>query len=188
MSQTDELNPELAALRREIEDLRAELTALKQALGVPSGEALRERRGLLSLRCASVEVLDDEGTPVVRLSAGEAGGELQLRATASDTARAVMIATREGANLALCGRDGTPRAVLQSRDEGGGASFIDENGDLAAEVWGASEASWLSLLHEGRPAVVSVAAPQGGNVQVFDASDAVLAALPPNAPPLHSPE
>jgi hypothetical protein len=52
-------------------------------------------------------------------------------------------------NFALCAPDGKPRVVLQSRDEGGGISFVDGNGDLGAEVWGASEASWLSLLTMG---------------------------------------
>jgi hypothetical protein len=65
---------------------------------------------------------------------------------------------------------------------------VDGNGDLGAEVWGASEAAWFSLLHDGRLAVVAVAATQGGNVEVFDKNDVLLAALPANAVPLHSPE
>jgi hypothetical protein len=101
---------------------------------------------------------------------------------------AALMATPEGANFALCAHDGKPRVVLQSRDEGGGASFVDGNGELGAEMWGASEASWLSLLNNGQLAVVSVAATAGGNVEVFDKNDVLIAALPANAVPLHSPE
>ncbi len=165
MNRTGEVSSEVAALRREVEVLREELNALKQLLGMSRDEATSERQHPLALRCASLEVLGQNGAPV-----------------------AVLMATPEGANLALCAPDGKPRVVLQSRDEGGGASFVDGNGDLGAEMWGATEASWLSLLNDGRLAVVSVAASAGGNVEVFDQNDSLIAALPPNAVPLHSPE
>jgi hypothetical protein len=165
MNQADEASREIAALRREVAELRAELNALKQLLGASQGEVLRERQNPLALRCASLEVLGQNGAPL-----------------------AVLMATPEGSNFALCAPDGKPRVVLQSRDEGGGVSFVDGNGDLGAEVWGASEAAWFSLLHDGRLAVVAVAATQGGNVEVFDKNDVLLAALPANAVPLHSPE
>jgi hypothetical protein len=165
MNGVDEASREIVALRREVETLREELNALKRLLGAAPNEALSERQNPLALRCASLEVLGGKGSPI-----------------------AVLMATPEGASFALCAPDSKPRVVLQSRDEGGGISFVDGNGDLGAEVWGASEASWLSLLNDGRLAVVSVAASAGGNVEIFDKNDALIAALPANAVPLHSPE
>lgn len=184
MNETENAN-DMDALRREVVVLREELESLKRLLNI-SGN-LRERRNRLSLQCASLEVLDASGASVVALAASESGGVVELRAS-GDSPRVALIATPEGANLALCGPNGTPRVVLQSREEGGGVSFVDENGDLAAELWGATEASWMSLLHEGRTAVVSVAATEGGNLEVFDRHDALLASLPLHTKPLYSPQ
>jgi hypothetical protein len=196
--QANESANEMAQLRQEVATLREELNALKRVLGISAEQLLSEPQTPLSLRCKSVEIVTEDDCRVLELVAGEQGGEVRLYGDAtknqtspahsSPPVRAALQVTSEGASLALCGHDAVPRVVLQSRQEGGGVSLLNAEADLGAEMWGASEASWLALLSDGRPAVVSVATAESGNLQIFDAQDTIIAALPPDTTPLYSPE
>jgi hypothetical protein len=168
MNRADEANSEIAALRREVEVLREELNALKQLLGASQDEALRERQHPLALRCASLEMLGQDGAPV-----------------------AALMATPEGANFALCAHDGKPRVVLQSRDEGAVHRSWMGNGDLRGPEDVGRGRSVVAFVASttGRLAVFSVAAT--GRRQCTKCSindDGLSQALRPNAVPLHSPE
>jgi hypothetical protein len=139
--------------KSEIEMLRAEVALLRAELhGLKS--ALSGNAPALALRCSALTLEGPEG------------------------ALAALSTTEDGASLALCALDGLPRAVLTARAEGGGASFLDGASNLAADLWGAGEASWAALYHSGAPALVAVGGEAGGNIELFEADGSVRAALP----------
>lgn len=189
----------LLALKAEIATLRADMRALLGLLGIPEGiEAVRERGAPLDLRCASLTVVggaaddgaaarlwadaDGDGHLEVRggaggrfgatLSAGgEHGGALSLtdRAAGESGTVATFTASEDGAALALCGRDGVPRVVLAGRDAGGGMTLVDSRQELAAELFGVAEASWLALYRNGQPALLAYGVPGAdAAVEVYD--------------------
>jgi hypothetical protein len=176
---------ELNDLRREVASLRDELRAMRAMLGLSEAANENTDEPLPHLRCASLSVVgpgSEDGEPRfgVKLSIGEDGGALHLTdELAGETrVRATLSLTALGATLALCGEDGVPRLVAQSRLEGGGVSFLGQEHDLAAEVWGAEEASWMALYHKGRPAVMTVALQGGGTLEAFDSKGEFQSALP----------
>ena len=160
---------EIEILRGELAALRAELAKLKSAL----------TNGTLELRCASLHVGTDERYGV-QISVQDDGPALHFTdAQAPESGHlAALVATPEGATLAINGRDGVPRAVLTARPEGGGLSLIDGEATLGADLWGSSEASWLLLHHGGQPAVLALGTGAGGNVEVYDEDSSLQTALP----------
>ncbi len=178
---------ETQALREEVALLRAELQALKSCLSVgQNGEPPH-------LRVASLEVVGQAPpgqTPRFRVSVEiqEHGGILRFCDTeaGSSATQATLALGEEGVSLALCGLDGAPRAVFSAREEGGGASFVNGNGELAAEVFGADEAAWLLLGHEGTTRVVAVASSGGGNLELFE-DETTFVAPPSASAATHSP-
>lgn len=177
---------ELNDLRGEVALLRQELRAMRAMLGL--SEAANENAGenLPHLRCGALSVVGPKGEGgeprfEVKLSIGDGGGAVHLTdELAGETReRAALLLTEAGATLALCGEDGVPRLVAQSRLEGGGVSMLDANHELGAEIWGAGEASWLALHHKNQPAVMSVAQESGGAVETFDPQGNLQDALPP---------
>lgn len=175
---------DLAALQSELSRLRAEVQSLRQILAAP-----------LHLRVASLEIVGEASNGAdsrfrVKLAIEEHGGALHFLDSQAGTTghQAALMATDEGVSLALCGENGTPRAVLSARQEGGGASFVDQNGKLAAEIFGAGEASWLMLNHNGTTRAVSVATQEGGNLELFDERGAPRVVLPPHTEGAYSPQ
>ncbi len=179
----------IETLQREVAALRAELDALRRGLGLSTVSGT----GPVHLRVASLEIVSEaEGNGRYRITLGleERGGALHfLDAHAGESQRqAALVTTAEGTSLVLCGEDGVPRAVLSGRPSGGGLSLVDDNHDLAAELYGTTEASWLCLLHDGAPAAVSVAAETGGNLELFDEAANPRVVLPAGSGGAHSPE
>ncbi len=179
----------IEALQREVALLRAELESLRRALGAGEGKV----EGPLHLRVASLEVMGEAnrgGRFRVTLGVEEYGGALRFLDERAGTSgqQGALLSTEDGISLALCGRDGVPRVVLGGRETGGGLSLLDENHDLAAEVFGTTEASWVCLFHQGTLAAASVATQEGGNLELFDNRALPRVVLPPESVGAHSPE
>ena len=173
---------EIEELRREVAVLREELGALRAMIGASNAGARGE---LPHLRCASLTVVGETTEEKPRFAAtlfvDESGGALHLvdEGAGESRGRATLMLTDAGATLALCGEDGVPRLVAQSRLEGGVISLMDENHDMGAQLAGAVEASWLALLQGGQPTVTIVGLERGGSVEVFDDQNRLQGALPP---------
>lgn len=170
-------------LRAELASLRAEVSRLNSLLGVEDTGAT------LHLRCASLTVGSAEGRYGVTVTAGRAGEgdgpalRLTDREAGESGTLATLSATGEGAALALCGRDGVPRVVLAGRDAGGGLSLVDARRDLAAELFGVADASWLALYRGGQPALLTYGIPGGDAVlELYDEGATRRAALPEDCP------
>ena len=180
MSEIEELRREVALLREELGALRAVIGASNE--GVSNDGAPGE---LPHLRCASLSVVGAKTSAEPRFAAtifvDKSGGALHLtdeRAGESGK-RATLMLTDAGATLALCGEDGVPRLVAQSRLEGGVMSLMDEKHDIGVQVAGAVDASWLSIFQGGQPAAIIAGLERGGSVEVFDDQSHLQGALPP---------
>ncbi len=176
----------IESLQRQVAQLRAELESLRRALGANQNES----DGPFHLRVASLEVVGEDGNGRFRVALGveEHGGALRfqdLRAGSSGQ-QGALASTEDGISLALCGSDGVPRAVLSGRETGGGLSLLDDGHDLAAELFGTTQASWVCLFHEGTLAAASVASEEGGNLELFDGRAAPRVVLPPQSANDHS--
>ena len=178
----------IESLQREVALLRAELESLRRALG-----ANQQDDGPLHLRVASLEVVGEEhgeGRFRVSIDVEELGGALRFRdfRAGSSGQQGALVSTEDGISLALCGPDGVPRAVLSGRETGGGLSLLDDRHDLAAELFGTTQASWVCLFHQGTLAAASVATEKGGSLELFDAQAAPRVVLPPQSAGTYSPE
>lgn len=179
----------IEALQREVALLRGELQSLRRSLGAGDGKG----DGPLHLRVASLEVVGEAsggGRFRVTLGVEEHGGALHFFDERAGTSgqQGALLSTEDGISLALCGRDGVPRAVLSGRETGGGLSLLDEKRDLAAELFGTTDASWVCLFHQGTLAVASVATEEGGNLELFDGRATPREVWPPESAGAHSPE
>ncbi len=176
-------------LQREVALLRTELESLRRALGADQSQNPMD--GPLRLRVASLEVVGEkEGRFRVSIDVEELGGALRFGDLLAGNSKqqGALLSTEDGIALALCGSDGVPRAVLSGRETGGGLSLLDERHNLAAELFGTTEASWGCLCHAGTLAAVSVASEKGGNLELFDGQAEPRVVLPPESAGAHSPE